>query len=179
MNVCIRNEEPKDIDTIYELNASAFESNEEAVLVNRLRGSGSLTLSLVAEVNGHIVGHIAFSPIVIEGANDMNLFALGPMAVAPSEQRKEIGSKLIRHGLEKLGGSGADAVFLIGHPEYYPKFGFKPSASTFGIKSTYDVLDEVFMALELAPGVLEKVTGVARYSKEFEEWEASNESICH
>ncbi len=168
MDIEIRKEESRDIDSIFELNSLAFESNSEARLVNNLRDKGLLILSLVAIVDGKLMGHIAFSPMRIPSFDQLKLVGLAPMAVHPSLQRKGIGTKLVKEGLRELERSNVDAVFLLGHKEYYPRFGFVPSFSSFGIKSKYDVPDDVFMAMELKSNTLSRVNGLIEYSKEFD-----------
>lgn len=168
MEIKLRKEESKDIDSIFELNAITFESDAEAKLVNNLRISGSLILSLVATANEKVVGHIAFSPMKIDGFNQLNLVGLAPMAVHPKLQKQGVGSKLIKEGIHRLKAIEVDAIFLLGHKEYYPRFGFLPSFSIFGIKSKYDVPDDTFMALELKPNSLSSVDGLIEYSKDFD-----------
>ena len=94
------------------------------------------------------------------------VMGLAPMAVLPERQRQGIGSALVREGLSAIERMGADAVVVLGHPAYYPRFGFKPAA-TYGLRSEYDVPDDVFMALELRPGVLEDIKGKVKYAPAF------------
>ena len=124
MDIEIKKEEPKDINSIFELNTLAFESNAEAGLVNSLRDSDSLFLSLAAIVDEKVVGHIAFSPMKISGFKQLILMGLAPMAVHPNLQKQGIGSRLVKESLNRLKTFGIDAVFLLGHKEYYPKFWF-------------------------------------------------------
>ena len=120
-----------------------------------------------AEDNGRIVGHIFFSPVVIE-AQQQNLFGAGlaPLAVWPERQNEGIGSMLVERGLIECRNAGHRFVVVLGHPEYYPRFGFVP-ASRFNIKSEYDVRDEAFMALELRKDALQNCAGIAKYQPEF------------
>lgn len=165
----IRRETPDDIDLIRRVNLEAFNSPFEANLVDRLRHEQAHTLSLVAVRNGRIVGHILFSPVTIENETDsFEVVGLAPMAVYPNHQRAGIGSALIQQGLDILRDEGVPAVVLLGHPDYYPKFGFRP-ASRFGISYGYRVPDEAFMALELREGALKDVSGLARYHYAFED----------
>ena len=163
----IREEQPSDIEKIWEVNAEAFETEAEANLVNALRDSGCTFISLVAETEAEVVGHILFTPVVLTGhENKLKIMGLAPMAVLPRYQNKGIGSQLVHAGLEQCKSLGYDAVVVLGHPNYYPKFGFEPSVR-YGIKSEYEVPDEVFMILELVPGALNNNTGVIKYHEAF------------
>jgi len=168
MEVVIREEAPNDANPIYALNAAAFETDAEARLVMALRAHGRLTLSLVAVQDSMVVGHVAFSPVTVSRPDGSVLagIGLGPMAVAPSHQGHGIGKRLARIGLERLRAAGHPFCVVLGHPNFYPRFGFK-RASGYGIRWERDVPEEVFFALELAPGALEDVSGVVRYSPEF------------
>ncbi len=168
----IRKELPEDIEAIYKLNVAAFESTAEAVLVNKLRETGELTLSLVAVDESEIVGHIAFSSVNIAGSNKPNLCALGlaPMAVLSEYQRKGIGTQLVQDGLRFCAEAGYDVVVVLGHPNFYPRFGFF-SAKQFGIKCEYDVSEDVFMVKVLREGILQGVTGVVKYNHFFNDVE--------
>jgi putative acetyltransferase len=161
----VRAEQAADIPQIHALNCSAFESPAEAGIVDALRGQPDV-ISLVAEEDGTIVGHIMFSPVRLVGADDVQAMALAPMAVAPARQRAGIGSALVRDGLARCRQQGAEALFVVGHPEYYPRFGFS-LASGFGITCEFDVPDEVFMALELAPRALQGKTGQVFFNEAF------------
>ena len=119
----VREEAPADIPHVHALNCAAFESSTEARIVDALRGQPDV-ISLVAEEDGHVVGHIMFSPVRLRGADDVRAMALAPMAVAPARQRAGIGSALVRDGLARCRELGVDALFVVGHPEYYPRFGF-------------------------------------------------------
>ena len=163
----IRKESPADIPAIYRVNERAFEQTEEANLVDALRTNGKASISFVTENDGQIVGHILFSPVTLEPANKV-LFALGlaPMAVLPEFQNQGIGSLLVNAGLDECRKQGCDFVAVLGHPAYYPRFGFVPSIN-FNIKSEYDVPDEVFMLLELKEGALSGCSGIIKYQPEF------------
>lgn len=143
---------------------AAFGQPGEAALVEALRAAGALTLSLVAVADDEIVGHVAFSPVTIDDGSAA--IGLAPMAVAPGWQRRGVGVRLIEEGLARLRAGGQRAVVVLGHPEYYPRFGFVP-ASRFGLRCEYDAPDEAFMALELVPGSLAGVSGLVRYRPEF------------
>jgi putative acetyltransferase len=162
----IREERPGDIDAIHRLNAAAFDTDVEARLVDALREQGALSLSLVAEENGEILGHIAFSPMSTTPATECKLIGLAPMAVTPGRQNQGIGSALVREGIERCKQQGVDAVFVLGHPNYYPRFGFVPAVS-YRLRSDYDVPNEVFMVRELTPGGLNGVEGIAHYHPVF------------
>jgi putative acetyltransferase len=167
--VRIRPERPGDASALRRVNERAFAQAAEADLVDALREAGALTLSLVAEVQGAIVGHIAFSPVRISGpAAERAAVGLAPMAVLPEHQRRGIGSRLVRAGLEALRDAGHGAVVVLGHPHYYPRFGFAP-ASRWGLRWERDCPDEAFMALELRAGALEGAGGVVRFRPEFDE----------
>jgi putative acetyltransferase len=161
----VRAEEVADIPRIHAVNRAAFESATEAILVDALRAQADV-ISLVAEEAGGIVGHIMFSPVRLSGAEDVRAMALAPMAVVPERQRAGIGSALVRAGLESCRRHGVEAVFVVGHPAYYPRFGFS-RASGFGITCEFEVPDEAFMALELAPGALRGRTGQVFFHEAF------------
>lgn len=163
----IREEQPEDISAIRHLNLEAFGQDAEADLVDKLRANGKATLSLVAEENGQVVGHILFSPVTVESSiRSITLQGLAPMAVLPSFQKRGIGGLLVRRGLDLLRKAGHRGIVVLGHPAYYLRFGFVP-ACTFGIRCEYNVPDEVFMALELQPGGLKDCSGLAKYQPEF------------
>ena len=162
----IRAEKETDQDAIFAVNASAFETQAEATLVGVLREQAQPIISLVAEEQGNVVGHIMFSPVILSGNPDLKLMGLAPMAVAPEHQRKGIGSALVKAGLEQCRQLGFVAVVVLGHPEYYPRFGFSPS-SRFGIDSEYEVPEEVFMAVELESEALSGHTGRVKYHHAF------------
>jgi putative acetyltransferase len=123
-------------------------------------------ISLIAEEKLAVVGHIMFSPVKLSGHSELRIMGLAPMAVAPEHQRIGIGSALVRAGIEQCKKLGCGAVVVLGHPEYYPRFGFSPSAS-FGISCEYDVPEEEFMILELQPDFLDGVSGNLEYHEAF------------
>jgi putative acetyltransferase len=163
----IRRERPSDAAAIRAVNLAAFEGTEEADIVDRLRAAGGRQLSLVAEIGDAPVAHILFSEVTVGEAEEATTgMGLAPMAVLPTHQSRGIGSALVRRGLEILRGQGCPFVIVLGHPAYYPRFGFTPAARH-GITTEYDgVPDEAFMVLELTAGGLESVAGVARYRPE-------------
>jgi putative acetyltransferase len=128
-----------------------------------------LTISLVAVQDDKIVGHIAFSPVRVEAENSSSeAIALAPMAVLPAYQRKGIGSQLVRSGLEECRHLGHEIVVVVGHPDYYPRFGFVP-AKTKGLQCEFEVPDEAWMVLELRAGALAGRRGTVRFQPEFRE----------
>jgi putative acetyltransferase len=161
----IRPERPGDADGIRAVHAAAFPTDLEARLVERLRDSAAARVSLVAQVDGHIVGHIVFSPVTVNGQRIAGALGLAPVAVAPKYQRQGIGGQLIRAGLVTCRELGCGFVVLLGHPEYYPRFGFQ-QASRFGLTNEYGA-DEAFMVLELQPGAIPPGGGLVRYGSEF------------
>lgn len=166
----IRSEVPEDIPAIYEVNCQAFGHDDEAQLVDALRANGDFNpdLSLVALFNNRVIGHIMFPDITIESDDAIvPALALAPLVVHPDFQGRGIGIGLIEEGLDACRFLGNRIIIVVGHPGYYPRFGFSP-ASTFGIKAPFVVADDVFMALALVPGALDGVHGRVRYPKAFE-----------
>jgi putative acetyltransferase len=163
----VRVENDCDRDAVHAVNVAAFESPSEADLVDTLRQQAKPVVSLVADEDGAVIGHIMFSPVSLSNHPELKVMGLGPMAVAPTHQRKGIGSALIREGLDRCKQSEFAVVVVLGHPEYYPRFGFSP-ARQFGIDSEYDVPEEVFMALELKPTALSGKTGKVKYHPAFD-----------
>ena len=166
MNVTLRDETDTDRGAVFALNTAAFATDAEARLVDALRVSADPLISLVAEKDDVVVGHIMFSPVSLESHDGLRLMGLAPMAVSPALQRRGIGTRLVEAGLDRCRDIGCAAVAVLGHPEYYPRFGFRPSAA-WGIDSEYDVAEEAFMLLELAPGCLDDRHGVIRYHAAF------------
>jgi putative acetyltransferase len=166
MSVSVRAEEPRDVDDVRIVNQRAFGGPVEAAIVDALRGLPD-TISLVASVGNRIVGHILFSRVQVDGAGpEIAVFGLGPLAVLPELQRQGVGSQLVRAGLELCRTLGHDALVVLGHPDYYPRFGFVP-ADTKGLRYEHTVPREAFMALELRTGSLPPSGGVVRYRPEF------------
>jgi len=163
----IHPENPGDIEAIDRINRQAFRGDDEARLVEALRTAEAMILSLVAELDGAYVGHILFSPAtVVDGGKSTPVVALAPMAVLPQHQRGGIGSKLVVEGLQLLRLMGHRAVAVLGHPEYYPRFGFGPSLN-YGITCHYPAGPEYFMMLELREHTLDGVTGTVHYHPAF------------
>lgn len=174
MEIIIRKEEEKDFDIVEKIVEEAFKNAEfsdhsEHKLVSRLRKSNEFIeeLSLVADVNNEIVGHILLTKIKIKNSNNsFDSLALAPVSVSPKFQGMKIGKALIEKALNKAKEMGFGSVVVLGHENYYPKFGFEV-ASKFGIKAPFEVPDEVFMAIELKEGKLKNVSGVVEYSSAF------------
>ena len=164
----IRTERESDWEGVYQINTSVFETPAEAKLVDALREQAHLLISLVAEEEGDIVGHILFSPVTLIGHPNFKMMGLAPMAVALEWQGKGIGSALVKEGLKRCKEIDSAAVVVLGHPTYYPRFGFVP-ASRFGINSEYDVPDEVFMVLELVTGAMKGRSGLVRFHTAFKD----------
>lgn len=162
----IRAEKECDREPVREVNIAAFGTLSEANLVDTLRQHVQTTVSLVAEENGEVVGHIMFSPVSLSGHPNLKVMGLAPMAVTPAHQKKGVGSALVRAGLDQCRQLGFVAAVVLGHPQYYPRFGFLPSFK-FGIDSEYDVPKEVFMAMELQPDALSGKTGKVRFHSVF------------
>lgn len=162
----IRREETSDRSGVYSVHSAAFQRLDEANLVDVLREEAESVLSLVAEDDGDIVGHIMFSPVMLTSHPDCKVMGLGPMAVFPERQRTGIGSLLVATGVKECQKIGIGAVVVLGHSEYYPRFGFLP-ASRYALNCEYDVPDEVFMAVELIPGYLRSISGTAVYHDAF------------
>ena len=167
--ISIRPETPKDFDSIRYVNEQAFGQKAEAAIVDKLRNRDALTISLVATMENEVVGHIAFSPVVIESkCTSFEAIALAPMAVLPAYQHKGIGSQLVQTGLEECRRLGHEIVVVLGHPDYYPRFGFVPSKQR-GIDCEFEVPDEAWMILELKEGILGGRSGTVKFQPEFQE----------
>jgi len=162
----IRAERPTDIPDVHRINEAAFASRSEAALVDVLREEAPDVISLVAEDDDALVGHIMLSPVRVEAARDIRAMGLAPMAVIPDRQRAGIGSELVRAGLAECARRGVEAVFVVGHPPFYPRFGFT-RASIFGIACEFEVDDAAFMAIELVPGALNGITGTVYFHDAF------------
>jgi len=166
----IRQELPEDINDIRALNEKAFGQPQEANIISKLRNNCEGLISLVATENKKIVGYILFSPVIIEGKNGVAKgMGLAPMAVLPEKQRQGIGTQLVNTGIEYLKKTKCQFIIVLGHPEYYPRFGFE-LASRYGIKSQWEAVpDEALMILWLDKSMMNHVSGVAKYRDEFNE----------
>lgn len=183
----VRLETPADINAVRDVNRLAFGREAEGRLVDELRAAGE-TISLVADLDGRVVGHLLFSPVKIEdrkaagqgeagqagaGQKEAGLeaaipaLALAPLAVRPEFQNRGIGSALVYAGLEQCRRLGHRLVIVLGHPDYYPRFGFIPARAQ-GIEPPFNAPDEAWMTLELQPGALAGVWGTVRYPPAFD-----------
>jgi putative acetyltransferase len=161
----VREEQPHDREQIRKLNEAAFGRSDEAGLIDRLRVEEAVLLSLVAEVDGQIIGHILFSRMTVEAAQgSVAAVSLAPMAVLPDHQGRQVGSQLVRHGLAQLRARGERIVIVLGHTHYYPRFGFS-SEKARCLASPFPA--GAFMALELSDGALEGIHGAVRYPAAF------------
>lgn len=148
--VWLRPEEPEDIDGVRRVVEAAFGQPDEAQIVDRLRADGDLVMSHLADRKHEIIAHVAFSPAqVINEAGEARevpggLLALAPMAVLPEYQKQKVGGGLLQSALIRLEREGVGAVVVLGHPEYYPRFGFTP-ASAFGLRCPFDAPDDAFL----------------------------------
>lgn len=169
MDVSIRYERKNDYDQIKKINDLAFNQKNEGEMIEALRKKSDYNylLSLVAEIKDKIVGHILFYPIKIKKNKEkFTVLSLGPIAVHPEYQNKGIGSKLIKRGLKIAKRLDFRVVIVVGHPKYYPRFGFTP-AKNWGIKLPFDVPDDVFLALELKENALKNCSGIVELPKEY------------
>jgi len=169
--VAIRPEAPRDRAAVFGVHARAFPSDAEARLVDALRAAGAATLSLVAERDGRVAGHVLFSPVRVAGASGSGWFdalGLAPLAVEPALQRGGIGSALVRDGLAACRIAGHQAVFVLGQPGYYPRFGFEPAAPRGLAYAGGAAYAAAFFVAELAPGALAGRRGVVHYRAEFD-----------
>lgn len=165
----IRVESPDDADEVYKVNQQAFGREAEAKLVDMLRKSDVSNISLVAIADETLAAHIIFSPVEVERA-DKGLVAMGlaPMAVLPEYQKHGVGSRLAKAGIDACREAGVDVVFVLGHIDFYSRFGFEPAAK-FGLFYGTEEFGPYFMALELTPGSLEGLSGLVQYRQEFDD----------
>ena len=161
----LRDEAPLDCRPIHELNSVVFGRADEPELIDSLRDAGDVVASIVALEADRIIGHILFSKLAVTGsARAVHAAALAPMAVHPARQRSGIGSALVRRGLDVCGARDIEVVIVLGHPAYYPRFGFS-AATAARLRAPFS--GPAFMALELVPGALEGFEGTVRYAPAF------------
>jgi putative acetyltransferase len=161
--ITVRDERPDDVDAVRLVNDRAFDQPLEGHIVDELRAHGAARLSLVAEVDGVVVGHILFSPVTSAGAEGLGL---GPMAVLPEQQRRGVGAALIAAALDRLRAGGCPFVVVLGHHGYYTRFGFVP-ASRHGLRCEWDVPDDAFMVHVMDAAATTAAAGLVRYRPEF------------
>jgi len=163
----VRSEIASDRDAVRRVHATAFSTPEEADLVDALRADAVPLVSLVADEAGEVVGHVMFSPVTLPDRPELRLMGLAPLAVIPARQRTGVGAALTRAGLERCLEIGVGAVVVLGHPAYYPRFGFA-RADAFGIGCQFEAPGEAWMLLELEPGYLRGADGTARWHAAFD-----------
>jgi putative acetyltransferase len=161
--IVIRDENSGDVQAIRDVNNCAFGRDQEGHIVEALRSNGAALLSLVAALNGRVVGHIMYSPLSVADATGAGL---GPMAVLPEHQRQGIGSDLVRAGNQRLKDEGCPFIMVVGHPSFYSRFGFRLAGSN-GISCEWEVPDDAFMLSVLDETKMQGVSGLAKYRPEF------------
>lgn len=170
MTVEIRPEADQDRAAIWYVNQKAFGGDDEANLVDALRDGGFVEVSLVVEADGEVVGHILFSQLsIVTKVGTVVALSLAPMAVLPSHQRRGIGSRLVEAGLDACRERGHKIVLVLGHPDFYPRFGFSAELAR-PLESPFRG-GEAWMALELVPDALEGVEGRVEFSQPFSAFE--------
>lgn len=165
----IHAEAPAEAEAVYHVIEQAFGSQVEVELVKALREQGAVVLSLVAVVDAQVVGHMLVTPVTLDTAPSYGgMVTIAPLAVLPAYQRRGIGAALLRAGLEHCAQLGYDAVVMLGHPGYYPRFGFVP-ASRYGLYCAYvEPGHDAFMALELRAGALDSKRGQVVFLPQFD-----------
>lgn len=169
MKIEIRKEQPEDAEAIRNVNDRAFRQSQEGQIIDRLRSACDELLSLVALIDKRVVGHILFTPATIEGFRAVRGLALAPMAVLPEFQHRGIGTKLITEALTIIRASPCPFVVVLGHADYYTRFGFQRASERRLECPWRDVPDDAFMVLILNETLMAGVTGVVRYRAEFDE----------
>ena len=166
--VVVEAERGSDHGMIRAVHGEAFGGASEARLVDTLREQASPFVSLVARFGDVVVGHLLLTPVQLAARGKAGLLGLAPMAVLPAFQRSGIGGRLVDAGLERARALGARGVVVLGHADYYPRFGFRPAAD-FGLRNEFGAAAEHFMAIELLPGGLDAASGTVRYHPAFSE----------
>lgn len=168
--ITVRPEHPDDIAAVRAINEKAFGQLTEASIVDSLRNACPDAVSLVAVENDRILGHIFFSPVFVSGGHKVTQgMGLAPVAVLPERQRQGIGSMLVQAGIDAMRQLNCPFIIVLGHPEYYPRFGFTP-ASHHGLSCQWEgVPDEAFMVLILDEAAMAGISGTARYRDEFDQ----------
>jgi len=160
-------ENPEDFQSIHDINLESFESDNEAILVDKLRSVVKPFISLVAKEKGSVLGHILFTPVTV-GNSNITAMGLGPMAVRPERQGQGIGSALINQGLKVCRNRDVKTIFVLGEPDYYMRFGFEP-ASKKDLYYKSKKFTPYFFVIELLPECLSGISGEVRYHKLFDE----------
>ena len=161
----IRPELPKDRPAIARLTAEAFGGTDEVALIDRLREANLVAASMVAEINGNIAGHILLSWLKAEfNGRPLKSLSLAPLAVLPTYQRIGIGAALVNASIRAARDLGAETIFVLGHPHYYPRFGFSPEKAR---KFDNPFNTDAFMALDLFPDILGTGSGFILYPAAF------------
>ena len=163
--ISIRPERPQDVAAVRHVHVTAFPTAAEADLVERLRAGGKSEVSLVAEVEGRIIGHVVFSRVTFDPPLDVIAYGLGPMAVVPGHERHAVGRRLVQNGLAESHARGACMVVVLGDSGYYNRFGFE-RASRHGLRNEYGA-EESFMAFMLDAGAHPPPTTLVKYASEF------------
>lgn len=166
----IRKEQLGDYDAVREINRVTFEQDTESRIVDKIRDACEECLSLVAAIDGKLVGHILFSPVSLESKEGLNSgMGLGPMAVLPDYQKQGIGSSLVKEGLRLLKNAQVPFVIVLGHPSYYPRFGFEKAKNYALFPQWQGIPDEAFMVLFFDESLKGKIRGIVKYRAEFDE----------
>lgn len=165
-SLIIRDETKDDIAGVRQVNLAAFETPEEADILDALREHARDPIFLVAEQDGEIIGNIVFTSVELVGFPEAKLMGLGPMAVLPEHQNQRIGTTLVEAGIKQCHALGFGAIVVVGHPEFYPRFGFVP-AEHCQLSSEWELPPGVFMVLPLDPEYLTGKSGVIRYHPVF------------
>jgi putative acetyltransferase len=164
--VKIRPENPDDLAAVRGVHEAAFPTAAEADLVDRLRGSGKAAVSLVAEEDAAVVGHILFSPVTFDPGVEVLAYSLAPMAVRPGHEKHAVGRRLVQNGLAECHAKGACLVVVLGDPGYYGRFGFE-RASRHGLRNEFGV-EEAFMVFMLEAGAHPPPGTMVKYAREFD-----------